>query len=323
MKRTTAASLLITMLLSCSFACKHSNENQWKLAQIGFPYGENTLNDNDKIILSELKQMTLTINDDYLYINDKYKTKIVKKTSSTNNYFGDSETLKSYFIREFDNKKVNITDSISYWELEGESSYPDFSFENYSLWGTIIGNEDYICLVYNQVFVLWFKNSSNEYSENQLCITPSKFTLPYNERLDYKNISYESIPEATLKQPDNPEQSCYSENGKIRYISLPNKNNISIIIVPHDGGDFPYRYYLYTIIGDKLIDSIYAEGEWSEPGSDETVTTSFSIDTEYKITITTNSKDFTDIKNYRINDIGKFYEVGTGLKEHRQDEIKH
>ena len=336
MKTTTILSLLIITLLSCNNIAKQNQNDEWKLAKIGFPYGEEALNSNDENILSELRQMTITINNDTICINGKYKAKIVKKKSSTNKYFGDSETLKRYFMSECANKGVNIIDSIVYWELEYDSAYPNFSFDNYSLWGTLIGNENYICLVYNQVYVLWFEKSNssshqektvkeeelptanstttetdnvNQNTQSQSCIAPSKYTLPYNRQLDYENVSYELLSEQAIIQPDNPEQACYAEDGKIRYIPLPNKNNISIIIAPQDGGDFPYRYYLFTIIENKIIDSMYVEGEWCEPGSDDIIKTSFSIDTAYKITISASSKTHTDVKSYCINAMGEFSEI--------------
>jgi hypothetical protein len=54
-----------------------------------------------------------------------------------------------------------------------------------------------------------------------------------------------------------------------RYLALPSKNNIRVILVPQDCGDFPYRFYLLTINNNKLIDNLYVEGEWYEPDDED------------------------------------------------------
>ena len=117
------------------------------------------------------------------------------------------------------------------------------------------------------------------------CIEASAIKFPYAKTIDPKKASYKKLNckikgiEEFICDPSNP-----------RYIALPDFENIKVILVPMDCGDFSYRYYLLTIFENKLVSNRYVEGEWYEPGSDDyKEITSFSIDADYVITITTNA----------------------------------
>lgn len=117
------------------------------------------------------------------------------------------------------------------------------------------------------------------------CIVKSNFKLPYNEKIDIKRITYNNL---NCKISGLKEFLC--DEKKIRYISLPSFKNINVILVPMDCGDFNYRYYLVTIFRNKLISKQYVEGEWFEPEDNNyKEITHFSIDENYKISITTNA----------------------------------
>lgn len=121
--------------------------------------------------------------------------------------------------------------------------------------------------------------------QKDICILKSNYLLPYNQKLDLKSIKYNNL-DCNISGIN--EYLCGKKN--IRYISLPNFNNIDVILVPMDCGDFIYRFYLLTIFNKKLISKQYVEGDWYEPGGDSyKENTSFKIDEKYKITITTNS----------------------------------
>lgn len=117
------------------------------------------------------------------------------------------------------------------------------------------------------------------------CIVKSNFKLPYNEKVDIKKVTYNNL---NCKISGLEEFLC--DEKKIRYISLPSFKNINVILVPMDCGDFNYRYFLLTIFKNKLISKQYVEGEWFEPEDNNyKEITDFSIDEDYKISITTNA----------------------------------
>ncbi|MEO8234268.1 MAG: hypothetical protein ABI549_02535 [Flavobacterium sp.] len=117
------------------------------------------------------------------------------------------------------------------------------------------------------------------------CIIESNFLLPYAKKTDIKKVAYNNL-KCNIRGVE--ELLCGEKN--LRYISLPSFKNIKVILVPMDCGDFNYRYFLVTIFQNKVVSKQYVEGEWYEPGDDSyKEVTSFTIDEDYTITITTNA----------------------------------
>ncbi|MBV8326121.1 hypothetical protein [Chryseobacterium sp.] len=149
--------------------------------------------------------------------------------------------------------------------------------------------------------------------ENTKLISKNTFSfstlkLPYNKKIDYKNAKYERL--STKSISGLSEFACNEE--QIRYISLEKTAKINLIIVPMDCGDSPYRYYLLSVFNNKVISSLYVEGELYEPeANNNPEITNFSIDKESKLTVKTINKDFQGNsveKKYLINDQGKIVE---------------
>ncbi|TWP31082.1 hypothetical protein ETU08_03485 [Apibacter muscae] len=140
------------------------------------------------------------------------------------------------------------------------------------------------------------------------CIALSKEELPYNKTIDLDNITY-SLLNCNIKGVEN----WLCGESSLRYIPFPKKDNIEVILVPMDCGDFEYRYYMLTIKNNTVMDQLYVEGEWYEPGSNEENTienTSFSIDKNYIISVVTKKlKEKSIIQKYKINNSGKFEEI--------------
>lgn len=121
--------------------------------------------------------------------------------------------------------------------------------------------------------------------ENKECLQKSNYTLPYSQKIDIEKVKYKT---SNCKIEGVDDLLCEDET--LRYISLPNFENRKVILVPVDCGDFNYRFYLVTIFENKLLSKLYVEGEWYEPGDDSfKEITSFSIDEDYKITVTKKS----------------------------------
>lgn len=142
------------------------------------------------------------------------------------------------------------------------------------------------------------------------CIAASTIKLPYSEVINPDKAVYKKS-ECTIAGID--EFLCGEK--QLRYIPFPDFENIEVILVPMDCGDFNYRYFLLTLFENKVVSNKYVEGEWYEPDSDDyKEVTSFTVDADYVITITTkaiengksNLKENTKIQ---IRDDGTFDKV--------------
>ena len=142
---------------------------------------------------------------------------------------------------------------------------------------------------------------------NKSHLVKSKETLPYDKRIDIKNVKYNLIESKLLKGA-----SAFICDGgnKLRYLPLPNKGDVSLILVPMDCGDFDYRFYLLTIKNNTIISDRYVEGIWYEPGGPELEeVTSFKIDKNFSVKVKTTSAGAPQkIRNYIIRDDGKIVE---------------
>jgi hypothetical protein len=134
----------------------------------------------------------------------------------------------------------------------------------------------------------------------------SDVDLIYDKKIDIKSVKYEILTERI-----NGIEKFLCEYKKIRYIQLPKKNKVNLILVPQDCGDFAYRFYLLTIFGNKVVSNQYVEGEWYEPGDDDSYKemTSFKIDKNYKIEVITNAVEngqttLKEKKYFEINNQG-------------------
>lgn len=126
--------------------------------------------------------------------------------------------------------------------------------------------------------------------------------LPYNKTINLKTIKYNVLDSGYFKgitkficDPNNP-----------RYLPLPQKDDIEVILVPQDCGDFPYRFYLLSIKNNNVVGNLYVEGEWHEPDDEENAEiSSFSIDKNYNIKVETKFLDSFKYDIYKISDNGK------------------
>ncbi|AYN01628.1 hypothetical protein [Chryseobacterium sp. 3008163] len=126
--------------------------------------------------------------------------------------------------------------------------------------------------------------------------------LPYNKTINVKTIKYNALDPRYFKGVTK--FICDSNNP--RYLALPQKDDIEVILVPQDCGDFPYRFYLLTIKNKNVVGNLYVEGEWHEPDDEEnTETSSFSIDKNYNIRVETKFLDSFKSDIYKISDDGK------------------
>ncbi len=141
------------------------------------------------------------------------------------------------------------------------------------------------------------------------CLSASRYSLPVKQKHNSDNIKFEVASCEIIHAEDF---ICTDE--KLRHISLPKFNDFEVILIPADCGDFSYRYYLATVKGNTLLDSLYVEGEWYEPeNKDATLELSeFEVSQDYLISVKTQPGSTANsglvLKNYRIDANGKFIE---------------
>ena len=233
------------------------------------------------------------------------KGEIIKEKQTFTDYFKSKKTgieVKEKLKNEY---RLNVEDSLlvilnAYGDITEKGCL--FPFNDIF----IIDNHLFVYDKQYQCFTLNNNTKSATESNVENLTKNSNVTLPYNEKINIDNVQYEKVNVNSIKGLEN--FSC--EDKQVRYLSLPSKGNISLILVPQDCADFPYNFQLLTIKNNKIISNLYVEGEWVEPENfDDKEITSFTIDENYLIIITTNSIENgkTSLKeksNYKINDDG-------------------
>lgn len=137
------------------------------------------------------------------------------------------------------------------------------------------------------------------------CFEKSKESLPLNKI--HKNVEYYLADNDVCKIKNFDWGHCDKD---FRYLPLPQKNNIDIVLVPMDCGDFPYRLYLLTIKDNQIRSKLYVEGEWYEPGNNEDLIekTHFTISKDFIITVTTEYDNNITTKHYYLSENGDIKE---------------
>ena len=137
------------------------------------------------------------------------------------------------------------------------------------------------------------------------CFEKSKDNLPLKKI--HKNVKYYFADNDVCKIKNFDCGHCDKD---FRYLPLTAKNNIYIVLVPMDCGDFPYRLYLLTIKDNQIRSKLYVEGEWYEPGNNKDLIekTHFTISKDFIITITTEYDNNITTKDYYLSQNGDIKE---------------
>ncbi len=147
-------------------------------------------------------------------------------------------------------------------------------------------------------------NDGGSGTENR--IQNSVLTLPLSSEFEHE-IYY--IPHEYLLHGED--WTC-GEGEMLRYVPLPSKEDIQVILVPMDCGDFSYRFYLLTVKNNQITGNLYVEGEWFEPGDsqeDSVETTRFEISKNYIISVFTKLEGKETKKRYEIDKNGAIEEI--------------
>lgn len=117
------------------------------------------------------------------------------------------------------------------------------------------------------------------------CIQKPNIELPYSQ--NHKGMDNQLVLECNIKNSED----WICDSDKLKYTPLLKFDDINIILIPQDCGDFSYRYYLLAIKNGEIVSDLYVEGEWYEPGGEENIeTTSFKIQKDHTINVLTKNR---------------------------------
>lgn len=106
----------------------------------------------------KLLNTTVWLTDSIVIVNGKYMSHFTRQSKKGTHYYWGDKGLSNFYIDQFGKRGVDITDRLSYLELEQPPIYADFSFREYSDVGNnIICSDEYLCLPYKKDAVLWYK----------------------------------------------------------------------------------------------------------------------------------------------------------------------
>lgn len=140
------------------------------------------------------------------------------------------------------------------------------------------------------------------------CIVNPNTPLPYFQ--SHKGLS----TYLTLNCPIKNVEDWLCDRDALSYKPIMLKDEVNVILVPLDCGDFSYRFYLLTIKDNEIVSSLYAEGEWYEPGDEENIEiTSFKIQKDSIIAVFSNNKNgepgVDTTQYYKITATGDFKQL--------------
>ena len=260
------------------------------------------------------ENIIIYISNDSIKVMDgkllKCKGEIVQEKNTFTEYFKSQKTSNEIKIKLKNNYGVNVGNEIMViMNANGDVTEEGCLFPFNDMF--IVDNhlfyydKGYHCFTPNPDKISVVENKTDNY------IKKSDVQLPYNKKIDIDKVTYNRIGVNFIKGLED--FSCGQED--VRYLSLPSKNDVNLILVPQDCADFPYRFYLLTIKGNKVVSNLYVEGESFEPENiDDKSITNFQIDEKQIIKIKTiesvKGKTKSEmISNYEVNESGKIIKI--------------
>lgn len=231
---------------------------------------------------------------------------IIKEKKTFSSYFKSIKTGSAIKTQLQENFKIPTADSV----LSISNIYGDLA----KVGCLFPFNEMFIAG--NQLFIFEhdfhpFLAFNNEVKDCQDQFKFSLNTIPYQKKIDYRNVHYNHLSVKDIS--GLAEFSCGDD--VVRYISIEKSKKLHFILVPVDCGDTPYRYYLLSIFNHQIASSLYVEGEMNEPENyDQPESTSFSINKSSILTVKTRNKGFKGkdmVQQYYITDRGRIVKANT------------
>ncbi|MFC6269746.1 hypothetical protein [Frigoriflavimonas asaccharolytica] len=305
-------SFIILLLFSCD---KISSQKQKDQKEIKIE-GKKNIEKKDAKNWKFFKVFSLSPESNYICENEKYKNfsfnligdSVYVDSKYTDDVYITELTPKSYFEKKYLletykkrlNEELNLSFPFKIKTIRNKKAYDKSSkLDEYFQDAFFIHN--YLFIEDNGCIYTYIKNGENSDLTNSLVKKANG--IIYKKKININTVKYET--QKTINLIGAAEFSCGDEN--LRYVSLPKKGKIGLILIPQDCGDFLYNYYLFTILDNKIISNLYVEGEWFEPENEKTTieATSFTIDSNFIISVKTNNKE----KKYIINKFGKIIDL--------------
>lgn len=285
--------IIVASLLFFFIGCKKNDsvgektvlKESLKSEKISYSKSNSTEKSNDSFVISCGSGCAMTYNVENITGDQKIKKVQFKIDTYIDNAL--SETSNEVYFFYYNNQSNEIEKIIQEGQKEDilENLLPDAveSFRNFA----------------NSLVKKEIKNIESKDTQNN-------DGLPYNKTINHKTIKYSILNVNAFKGISK----FVCDINSPRYLSLPSKKDIEIILVPQDCGDFSYRYYLLTIKNKNVIGNLYVEGEWYEPDDEENKeTTSFSIDTDYIINVKTQNVNSSVVEKYQIQNDGNIVKL--------------
>ncbi|KUJ60000.1 hypothetical protein AR687_20480 [Flavobacteriaceae bacterium CRH] len=250
----------------------------------------------------KIRLFQIDVSNDSIYINNKYTDDVYTNKISPQGYFEHKYLYESYvkiFKKEFNLDFPKEILTIRNKKVYDKNSELDKYFQDAFFINEYMFYEKDGCIV-----------CLKKKTKNNICFEKNSQSFPYDKKHPIENIKYKILECDIIGAK---EFSCSGE--ALRYISLPSYNDITLILVPQDCGDNPYRFFLLTVKDNKIISNLYVEGELVDPENAENAeVTNFSIDKDYIIKVKTLEKVKGETKseivnNYEINELGKLIKV--------------
>lgn len=264
----------------------------WNLVDVTRFFGK-TIEETD---LEAFKNYRISIETDTIIINNN-KAKFITGEIVSQKILGKG-SLYGYYTEYVKSKyDIDVTKKFPFLDIDiDDASKPPFLKFFLNSGGALYTN-DYLFLYTNDDYLLVYKKAKAETNTNT-----DTTEILYNKKHNPLKTNYKQFKSSTIKNLEK--YSCGEQS--VRYIELPNRNDINLILVPQDCGDFPYRYLLLTIIANEVKDNLYVEGEWYEPENDTTKEiTTFSIDKNFIINVKTQTSSSSIEEKYTISNEGR------------------
>lgn len=139
-----------------------------------FDYGTEGDLQHTLAMVKKIENTKVAIFRDTLFIDGKYKASFVKKKWSFDKFFGENagSWVEEKLSNGFKEKGIDIkNDSISFLQIN-LPVYQDFTFGDYSMWGTVIYEQGYLCLIHQENVIGWFRDNQLHLNKNNSNVLP-------------------------------------------------------------------------------------------------------------------------------------------------------
>ncbi len=173
----------------------------------------------------------------------------------------------------------------------------------------------YLSLLLNLYSCKQNSESKRNIESTKIDTKPTKIDTKSTSNYHDNNCFIKSDTFQNAKCKINGQNDWLCGREQLKYKLLTQINNVTLLLVPQDCGNFKDRFFLLTIKNNKIIDNLYVKGKWYEEmdNPSDIETTSYTLkNNSIEVTKTWKGEDFlnsTGTKKYSINNQGKIKEL--------------